>query len=64
MVALMKTKTPKTLREWRDLRDLTQGELAAMAKIGVATVVRAERRKGWPTNPSVRRALEIALGVA
>jgi transcriptional regulator with XRE-family HTH domain len=50
------------LREWRELRGLTQQELAEASGVGIATVVRVE--KGDQARPSTRRKLADALKIS
>ncbi len=47
------------VREWRELRALSMGELAELADLSVQTVYRAEH--GWPVTPKTVRAVARAL---
>lgn len=55
-----KTESMKTLRK---ARAWTQAQLAEAAECGVATIIRAEAKSTWPSNPSVRKAVQAALGM-
>jgi transcriptional regulator with XRE-family HTH domain len=43
------------LKELRELRFLTQRELAAKAHVGVSTIVRIEKRRQIPTFQTIKR---------
>jgi len=49
------------LRSWRQRRALSQRDLAGLAGVGLATIVRIEH--GQPARPSTTRRLAQALGV-
>ncbi|MBA3953034.1 MAG: helix-turn-helix transcriptional regulator [Rubrobacter sp.] len=51
------------LREIRKRRFLTQGELAARARVGVNTIIRIERNQVEPQGRTIRK-LADALDVA
>jgi transcriptional regulator with XRE-family HTH domain len=50
------------LREWRELRGLSQQDLAQASGVGIATIVRVER--GDQARPSTRRRLAEALKIS
>ncbi len=52
-----------TMKQLRLVRNWTQAQLAEKAGCSVATLIRAEAEKRWPSNASVRKAVQAALGV-
>ncbi len=55
--------TKPTMKQLRLVRNWTQAQLAEKAGCGVMTIIRAEAEKRWPSNASVRKAVQMALGV-
>jgi transcriptional regulator with XRE-family HTH domain len=50
-------------RDFRISKGLTQQQLAQIANVSLATVVRGEKRGEWPISPLVRNRLRRALGL-
>jgi DNA-binding XRE family transcriptional regulator len=53
----MANPTKKTLREWRNLRGLTQQQLANEAGVSISTITNAE---SFRSIPNIRIAIKIA----
>ncbi len=53
----------QSLKKLRKASGMSRETLAAIAGINWITIYRAEKKNRWPINPSVRKALEAALGI-
>lgn len=45
----------KTLKEWRELRGLTQQELATACDVSISKVATTESGRGGPTSARIKR---------